>query len=137
MFAAVARSLGRWAAFAVFLALLPVIVNVLGSVTRGESLRFVPIMEHGELLLVSAAIVGAAIAELIGPGSKVALRVAVGAFGGFLVLTTSVWFADVAGALRDGSQVDGETVAWGSLVVFVLAFLAGVACIVAAEWSRR
>jgi hypothetical protein len=137
MLAAVLRSCGRWAAFAVFLALLPVIANVLGSVTRGESLRFVPILEHGELLLVSAAIVGASIAELIGPGRKVGLRVAVGVFGGLLVLTTSIWFADVAAAQRDGSQVDAEAIAWGSVVVFVLAFLVGVACIVAAEWSRR
>ena len=101
-------------------------------------MRFVTIFEHGELLLVSAAIVGAAMAELVGPNrKKTELRVILAICGAILILTTSAWFADVAAVRRDGSNFDAGAVAWGSLVVFGFALVVGIACIIAAELSQK
>lgn len=128
----------RWLIFAVVLALLPIIANVLGALTRGQSIGFVSLLENGELFLVSAAVVGAAIAELFGVGkSKLGtVKFIVGAFGGLVVLAASIWFADIAAAQRDGSTIDGEAIAVGSSVLFGLAVVAGLSCIVVGELAK-
>jgi len=59
--------LGRWGFFAVVLALLPVMLGGLTAVTRAnETFRFEALFERGELLLVTAAVLGAALGDLFG-----------------------------------------------------------------------
>jgi predicted Kef-type K+ transport protein len=131
--------IARWAVFAVLLALLPIGVNALITITDGHELGVVGLLEHGELMLVSAAVVGAAIAELMADGvTKLGgVRVGVGVGGGLVVVAASVWFAVIATGERDGSELDPGTVATGSLIVFLLAVVAGLSCVVVAELAKR
>jgi heme/copper-type cytochrome/quinol oxidase subunit 3 len=135
---AVLSQIATWFVFAVILALLPIIVNALGAVTRGEKIAFVPLLGHGELLLVSAAVVGASLTNLMDrDSSKLAKgRLWTGVFGAIVVLMASLWFADVAGALHDGSSIDNHSVAVGSCIVFFFALVAGLSCVVIGELAR-
>jgi len=132
-------SLVRWAIFAVALALLPILMRGLGSFTRGEGVGFTELFEEGELLLVSAAIVGAALADLVTEsGSKLRIRrLTSGGFAGLVGITAAAWFADIAAGRRDGSNLDPHNIAIGSVVIFGFAVVAGVSCIVLAGLTRK
>lgn len=129
----------RWLLFVVALALLPVGISAFSTLTRGDALDFVGLFEHGELLLVSAAVVGAALADLVSEGRQGfrTVKLSVGGMAGIVVLGASVWFADIAAGRRDGSPLDQEGIAVGSVVVFALAVLTGLSCIVVAELARE
>jgi hypothetical protein len=53
-----------------------------------------------------------------------------------VLLGTSIWFAQIATHVREGTDYDLHAVAVGSIVVFVISFLAGAACIVVGELSE-
>lgn len=132
-------SLVRWGIFVVALALVPILISVLGSVSRGDHLDFVDLFERGELLLISVAILGAAVADLVtegGPRFRT-LKLTVGGTSGFVVIAASTWFADISAATRDGSALDSESIAVGSIVVFGFAVVAGLSCIIVAELAKR
>jgi hypothetical protein len=132
-------SLVRWGIFAVAIALLPILISILGSVTRGDHVGFVELLKHGELFLVSAAIVGAGLADLVGEGGPRfrALKLTTGGAAGLVAITAAVWFADVAAGRRDGLQLDSSGIAVGSLIVFACALVAGASCIVVAEFAKK
>jgi hypothetical protein len=132
-------SIVKWGFFVVALAILPVLIGALSTVTRGDQLRFATLLEHGELLLVSVAIIGAAAAELFAKdsGGFQTLKLSVGGMAGLVVLAASMWFADIAAGLRDGSVLDPQSIAVGSVVVFALAIVTGISCIVVAELARN
>ncbi len=133
-----AYRVGRWIFFAVLLSLLPVGLGAMGTVTRGDPLSFDDLLKHGELFLVSTAVIGAALAELFsGRQQQMATaRLWVGGTAGVVLLVAALWFADVATGIRDGSKLDNHTIAIGSVVMFVLALLTGLSCVVVAESSE-
>lgn len=132
-------SLVRWGIFAVAIALLPILIGILGSVTRGDHVGFVELLKHGELFLVSAAIVGAGLADLLGEGGPRfrTLKLTTGGAAGLVAITAAAWFADVAAGRRDGLQLDPSGIAVGSLIVFACALVAGASCIVVAEFAKK
>jgi hypothetical protein len=131
----VAFRIGRWVFFAVVLALFPVALGVVSTVTRGDALQFDALFMHGELFLVSTAILGAALAELFSARKQrlQTARLWIGCSAGVVLLSSAAWFADVAAGFRDGSKLDHHTIAIGSVVVFGLAFATGMCCVVVAE----
>jgi hypothetical protein len=135
----VVYSLVRWAIFAVALALLPILIGILGSVTRGDKVGIVDLLENGELFLVSAAIVGAALADLVTEGGQRfrTLKLTTGGAAGLVGITAAAWFADVAAGRRDGLSLDSTGIAVGSLIVFGSALIAGASCIVVAELAKK
>jgi hypothetical protein len=125
---------GRWVFFAVVLALLPLALGIVSTATRGEPIRFDPLFMHGELLLVSTAILGAALAELFSTRRQrfPTLRLWAGGAAATVLISSAAWFADVAAGIRDGSKLDYHTIAVGSLVAFGLALITGVSCVLIA-----
>jgi hypothetical protein len=129
----------RWLFFAVVLALLPIAFGGMSAVTRvDEAFRLDDLLQHGELLLVTAAVSGASLADLFGAaGSHFrTLRFTAGCFGGVVILAAAGWFADIAAAIRDGSQVDSHAVAVGSLWLFAFALVSGSTCVIVAAVSE-
>jgi hypothetical protein len=126
----------RWAFFSLFLALLPILIGAFSALTRADEVfHFEGLFAHGELLLVTAAVVGAALAELVGPHDERFrnVRFISGASSATVVLAASVWFADIAAAIRDRTRIDVHSVAVGSFWLFGFAAICGIACIVVAE----
>jgi hypothetical protein len=101
-------------------------------------LRFNALFMHGELFLVSTAVLGAALAELFSVRRKrfPTLRLWAGCSAGVVLVVAAGWFADVAAGIRDGSKLDYHTVAVGSVVVFALALVTGLSCVIVAERSE-
>lgn len=132
--------LARWVFFAVVLALLPIAANALGAVTRADdTLEYDALFSHGELLLVATAALGAALSELFDArhtGMRNA-KLFVGWFAGLVMLASSMWFADIAAGLRDGSELDERSITDGSLVVFGLSLLSGGFCLLVAELASE
>jgi hypothetical protein len=129
---------GRWLFFAVLLSLFPVFLGGVGTITRGDALRLDDLVKHGELFLVSTAILGSALAELFSVRKQrlPTARLWVGCSAGVVLLVAAGWFADIAAGIRDGSKLDDHTIAVGSIVVFVLALITGLSCVVVAENSE-
>ncbi len=135
MQANLAFRIGRWLFFAVFISLLPVVLGALSAATRrGDGISTKAMVGNGELLIVSAAIVGAAIAELFALENQRyrLLRFLVGCFAATVVIAAATWFADIAAAVRDNAEVDHGAVAAGSLWLFGFALLSGLSCVVVA-----
>lgn len=131
--------LGSWGFFAVLLGLLPVMLGGFSAITRArETFEFEALFERGELLLVTAAVLGAALAELFSEHDidLRATRFFAGCSASAVLLAASVWFADIAGALRDSVNTDPHAIASGSLVIFGLALVSGIACLVVAQRSE-
>jgi hypothetical protein len=135
----VGASIVRWAIFGVGLPLVPILVNGLDAITGSKKhFHFEALFEQGELLLVSAAVVGAALAELVrGPKPLLhTLRLSAGSFAVLVLLGTSVWFAEIATHVRAPTYYNHHTVALGSMLMFGISLLAGVACIVVGELAE-
>lgn len=130
---------GRWLFLAVVLALLPLGVSGLSAAIRNEpNFHFQQMYERGELLLVSAAVLGAAATELIARGHQRlgTLRLFVGLFAGAIAIAASMWFADIAAGLRDEAQLNGHRIAVWSSYVFLGAAVTSVSCLVVSGYSR-
>jgi hypothetical protein len=106
----------------VFLALLPVLANLLSVLTRGSRLDLEALLGRGELLLIAVVVAGSAGSELQELDS-VTTRGALTGFVLIMVCLGSIWFADVTSVLRDGGTVATGTVAFGSVIMFLFASL--------------
>jgi hypothetical protein len=124
--------------FAVIIALLPLGLGVADILTRGDTVRFTGLFEHGELFLVSMAVLGAGLSDLLTPDIRrfPTVRFWVGCAAGMVLVVAAGWFADVAANLRDGSKVDHHAVAVSSLVVFSLALASSLSCVIVAVRSE-
>lgn len=134
---AIMTSLTRWMFFGVGLALLPIGLNALDAVSRNDTkFHFESLFQRGELLLVASAVLGAALAEMFGRRSRPRFRKTrnmVGCFAGLALLAVSGWFAAIQADERDHASLDHHTIALLSLLMFGLALVAGVSCVVVAQ----
>lgn len=130
--------IGKWTFFAVLLALFPILLGAISTITRGNPIEFDALFMHGELFLVSTAILGAALAELFSARKQryPTLRLWTGCSAAAVLLSAAGWFADVTAGMRDGSKLDHHAIATGSVVMFALALVTGLSCIVVATRSE-
>jgi hypothetical protein len=136
---AIAFRVGRWVFFCVALALLPIALGALGALTRkAQTFSFEGLLGQGELLLVTAAVIGAALADLLGEHDLRfrTLRLYCGCSAGVVALASATWFADVAAAIQDDSALDRHAVATGSCWLFGAAIVAGLSCLIVIEASK-
>jgi hypothetical protein len=118
--------------------LFPILLGAISTMTRGNQVQFDALFMHGELLLVSTAILGAALAELFSARDQryPTLRLWTGCSAAAVLLSAAGWFADVAAGMRDGSKLDHHTIATGSVVMFALALVTGLSCVIVATRSE-
>jgi hypothetical protein len=130
----------KWLFLAVVLALLPIAVNGVSAVIRDEGdFQFESMYERGELLLVSAAVLGAAVTELISRDNRrlPTLRLFVGLVAGAIAFAASMWFADISAGLRDKESLDVDRIVVWSTYVSMGAIVSSVSCLVVAGYSRE
>jgi hypothetical protein len=128
--AEIREALVRWMVFTVAFAVMPVAFNALTAITRGDPVAYANLVANGELLLISAAISAAAAGEL-STSAEPALPATKSLLIGmsFLVIcVASLWFADIASAVRAHEEVDRHAVSVGSTVVFAFATITGACC---------
>jgi hypothetical protein len=125
----------RWALFGVSFALLPIVFNALSAATRNQPITLELLLRNGELLLISTAIAAGAAGELVGGDQATGSRLRPGLIGlsVIVVCASSLWFADIAAAVRSGIQINEGLVAGGSIIVFVLTAITAACCIVVSE----
>ncbi len=86
------EKLTRWCIFSVAISLLPLVTAWLGLLTGGHSATLSDILKNGALLLITAAISGVAIGEVVGSGgAHIRLKLLAGG-GCVLVLMTRMFF---------------------------------------------
>lgn len=132
--------IAKWLFFGVLISVLPLALGGVSAATRKDvTFRFEGMYENGELLIVAAAIVGAALTELFSLGDQGLrlMRFLAGCFAATVVIASATWFADIAAATRDGSALDHDAIASGSLWVFISAVLSGLSCIVVATYATK
>src|SRR3954471_22879794 len=104
---AILSSIGNWGFFAVLLSLIPILANLADALTVDDkNFHFEALIHRGELLIVSTAILGAALAELFAHEAKPRyrkMRKASGCWAGLVLLAASVWFAAIAADVRNAA----------------------------------
>ena len=91
-------------------------------------------LARGELLLVSVAIAGGALGELVASGRYQTVPKLVASGGSVIVLCcASFWFADVSAVVASSSELNASSVVRGSMVMFGLAVATGASCIALSE----
>jgi hypothetical protein len=137
---AVAFRAGRWFFFTFLLALLPIALGALEVETRArETFSIQGLVGAGELLLVTAAVVGAALADLIGDAGAGfrTTRLYCGCSAAVVVIAAATWFADVNAAQRDGAALDRHSITVGSIWILGAALVAALSCLVVVEASKH
>jgi hypothetical protein len=137
------QKLLRWVVFGVGIALMPFILKVLslGIIGNLKNLSFQALLNelisHGDLLLVSVALGGAALGELFGSGPKREIYKILAGGGLFLILLLEVgFFGHVSVAYPScplKSSIDADFISSISLQLFLGTVITSVACIILSE----
>jgi uncharacterized membrane protein len=132
---AIREKLLRWALFGVIFALLPITFNFLSAVTRNQAIAVSSLASHGELLLISVSISAAAAGELFGreEGHMRSFRLFVVGMSFIIVCVASLWFADIASAVRTNEAINEGAVAVGSGIIFLSSIMTAGCCIALSE----
>jgi hypothetical protein len=132
--AAIRETLLRWSLFGVAFATLPIAYNALSALTRGNSTSYGELVQHGELLLVSAGISAAAAGELFGRDetSLRSTRLFLVGMCFIIVCLSSLWFADIASV----PNVNQRVVAIGSTILFCCSVVCGGCCMILSQMRR-
>jgi hypothetical protein len=131
----VGEGLLRWILFSVSFSTLPLAFNYLSGITRNQPIGYVSLVGRGELLIVSVAIAAAGAGDLFGRAELIHrnYRLFVVGMSFIIVCLASLWFADIANALREGQLIDQIVVARGSTIVFCASVVNSACCIVLSE----
>lgn len=120
----------RWCVFGVAIALLPVAFAWVSLLTTGQSATLNEVLENGALLLITAAISGAAIGELVGSGrARIKLKLCAGGGCVVVLMACSLWYAQVSST----TVIRPEVVMWGSIVMFLFGMVSSYSCVVLSE----
>lgn len=125
--------LARWAIFSVIISLLPIVATFSYSwTTTNSSITLTEALAKGELLLISVAISGTAVGELIGReggGTFKLLKVVFIGLAFIVVVFSCLWFGSIASLLAEHRSVDAHAVSVGSQIIFFSSVLSGAVCI--------
>jgi|GEM_PF-1600988 len=126
----------RWIMFSIVLSLLPLGMKMLSLSIRNHNFSYSDIVSHGELLLITITMCTTAIAELFcsGSGSKPP-KLFVGSVTILILILAASLFSDISVAFELGRDKDfGPDVIFNTqIVLFVLSFILGIACIFLSE----
>jgi hypothetical protein len=126
--------------FGVVLALTPILFNWLDAFTSDDpNFHFEALFQRGELLLVVAATLGAALSEMAAQGTPSKYRKlwgAVAVTGALMLLASAVWFAQIQATITENGArtprqvaVSHHHIAIGSLILFGIAVVVGAGCV--------
>lgn len=127
----------KWLVFEVLFSMLALAFQWAHYAARGDCSKLGTVIAHGELLLVSAAIVAAGVGDLAKAGLTSKLRgtkmTLIG--GGMAVVATSAWFYSEVASSVDASDggVKPAVAVCVSGVVAVVSLALSIACMIAAE----
>lgn len=139
---------GRWMVFGVVLALTPILFNWLGAFTSDDPhFHFEDLFQRGELLLVVAATLGAALSEMAAQGTPHEYRklwAAAAVTAALMLLASAVWFAQIQASITEKAErtprqvvVSHHHIAVGSLILFGLAVVVGAGCVLLSRSEER
>lgn len=119
----------KWLLFGVMCSLLPILIQIIQLLTRGQEIELIKILGHGQLFLISTAIAATGIGELVSEKPKGDIGKIISGFSSIvMILVSSIWFADVASASIAGETIDTEAIKNGSLWVFLVAVITTLFC---------
>ena len=129
----------RWIFLGILVALAPVLASWGdGILVANDHFHFEGLFEQGELLIVSAAILGAAVAELLAHEVKRELRHArtiAGLMAGAILVGAAIWFAEIQASIRDHAALHLHRVSVDSLWLFGFAVVIGASCVAVAQFE--
>jgi hypothetical protein len=138
--AAVIDALGRWLLFVVVIALVPILFNFLGGVTAANGhLSFTSLFGHGEVLIVTCAVLGAGINELFARDIRADLkrrRTWIGCWSGLVLLVCAAWFAVIQADVRDQTGLNYHRIAVWSVCAFVVAAISSGTCVTVSQFEE-
>jgi hypothetical protein len=139
IWARVGDELLKWFALGVVVAALPIIFNGVDFAIREQAFSFRALARHGELFLVSVAIIAASLGELpmaqLSGWTRVARTLLLGS-SIVLICLCSLCFADVASLLQDDKHYNTSFVATGSLFLFFLSMVTAGCSVALGETFR-
>jgi hypothetical protein len=134
-FEALLEALLLWFVFTVLITLLPLAGSGLYELGQGHPISLMTLAGHGELLIVSVAILGAALGEILkgDKGSQGLLRKSLISLAIIVILAGVWWFAEISVLLQSKQSVDVSFITTWSAWILVAAVIVGGCCITASE----
>ena len=126
----------RWLVFSVLLAVAPLAGSFVTRMTRKLPTDLDAILANGELLLVTAGIVGAAVGELLGnqhTERRPVPEVIAGGASLLILFFCAVVFADTAAAKAASQAIDGAAVTNFSLLMCGIGLASSASCVLLSE----
>ena len=119
----------RWLIFSVILALVPLGVSWLIQLTHGVSPSLYSLLQHGELLLIAAALSAAATGELIGSGDNLLKgKLVAGGVSLLIVVFSAIYFASISASVVAQSTLDNSVIGASSLIIYISSLVSGGCC---------
>nr|VFJ53619.1 MAG: hypothetical protein BECKFM1743C_GA0114222_101268 [Candidatus Kentron sp. FM]VFJ53705.1 MAG: hypothetical protein BECKFM1743A_GA0114220_101186 [Candidatus Kentron sp. FM]VFK17448.1 MAG: hypothetical protein BECKFM1743B_GA0114221_104802 [Candidatus Kentron sp. FM] len=130
-----AVKLTRWFIFSIVVALLPIWFHLYRIPGNEPLALLITSCSNGELLLMTAAISGAALGALIGSGPNMLVaKLVVGSGCMTLLLLASMGFAYVASTPGQDILLTPEAITFGSLAIFAFGIVSSGSCIALAKY---
>lgn len=131
----------RWGFLGVVVASVPVLASWGDGLTVEDShYHFLGLFGQGELLIVAAGVLGAALAEWAAHDVRPKLKNArnfAGALAFALLGLSALWFAQIQASIRDNANVNHHNIAVGSLLMFGFAVVIGGCCVLVAQFEEQ
>ncbi|MBT8421249.1 MAG: hypothetical protein KJO08_10370 [Gammaproteobacteria bacterium] len=127
--------LTRWFIFSIVMALLPIWFNLYQLLGSEPMALLIASCSHGEPLLITAAISGAALGVLSGSGKSILFAKLVAGGGCVIVLVlASLGFAYITSTPGQDILLTPEAIAFGSLAMFTFGIVSSGSCIALAKY---
>lgn len=127
----------RWCIFSVAVTLLPIIFNLIKCMVNSNcTLSITYLFCHGELLIISNAIAGSAIGQVIAVRNTRHVPTLIAAGSCVIILSLSSFLYAEMTAAGSTNSYDPHGISITSLVMFILTILAGASCVILAEVSE-
>ena len=120
------RKIIRWLGFTVFLSLTPIFWALIYARFHGLPFTWASVATKGEFFLLTVAISGDAIGEIVGSNAEKAVsKLIVGAILFITLVMSSFGFVDMIGSAKNGMEVIDAEVLYFSIWFLATAIVAG------------
>lgn len=133
----------RWFWFTAVGSIAPFLILGLILLTHGGWRGFAPLIERGELLLVSAVLMATAIGDLLASDTHMKrTKIFVGAMAVGLGGVSAVWYAIVLDCVVSVAKFDAQPIVYSSPIIYASTLITGLACVMLStegrpSWQQR
>lgn len=128
----------KWLIFSVLVGLLPLFLNTLQTLIRGDRVILETLLVRGDLLLIGNAITAGAIGELFARKNNheewvEIIKTICGGLSVIIIIINSFWFSQIEFYTSSEQTFDESFVALASPIFFIANLVTSLGCVISSE----